>query len=196
MENRPSQHISKKSIDFDLKLVRGFALSYFIYGLVYWIQIKEFLVPLPMVYFFVPVAGFIMFVRSIKWWAAFVLLLIPFVVLKDLTLYAYPNVSGVLLLLTFLSWSGIAWYIFYKDKDRSLSSWVFPISQSLIWLVWLVKGQEIQLTMTLMILIGATMFVRKHINDANAVYHLRIGLLIQLVVTLFLMQKISMFWVS
>lgn len=184
------------SVDFDLKIVRGFALAFFLYGLVYWFEIGDFLVPLPMVYFFVPVAGLLMFVRSIKWIGSVALLLIPFIVIKDLTWNSYPNFTGVLALITFLVWSVWSIFVFKRKEEKNWKSWFFVASQQLIWLIWVVQIPVVQLVMALLILIGVTVFVREQINNVNQVYNVRVGLLIQLIIALFFLQKISILWVS
>ncbi|CAG5078829.1 hypothetical protein [Parvicella tangerina] len=197
-ERSPRQIVALEAntIDFDLKIVRGFALSFFIYGLVYWMQIQEFLVPLPMVYFFIPVAGLLMFLRSIKWPWAMVLLFIPFVVVKDFTIQNYPNITGVGLIFTFLLWSGWAWNVFFREPKKNLMTWVLPVSQSLIWLLWLIQSDWVRLILIVLILMGATVYVRRNLDNPKAFRNVRVGLLIQLVTSLFLMQQFSYYWVS
>ncbi len=172
-------------------------MAYFLYGVIYWLQLGEFLVPLPMAYFFVPIAGVLMFLRSIqKWLGSFIFLLLPVLVLKDLTLGIYPNVTGIALLVTLAVWTAWAWVVFYSSKERKTWDWALPLSQSLIWGIWLVPFFYVQVTFILLMLIGVTIFVRKEINNMHQVHHLRVALLIQLLIVLFFMQKISHTWVA
>lgn len=190
--DKPAAVSQRDSIDFDLKLVRGFGLSYFLYGLVYWLQVEVFLVPLPVVFYLVPIAGVLMFFRSIgKWLGSFIFLLIPFIVLKDLLIYRYPDLTVFLLIGTFLFWTIWAWSVTLKNTKKDLRSWLFSISQSMIWMLLLVKNDYIQVGAIATILVGVTFFVRKNINSKSMVHHVRVGLLIQLIIVLFLLQKIS-----
>lgn len=194
--DKPFSVFRDDSIDLDLKMVRGFALSYFIYGLVYWIQIKEFLVPLPMVYFFVPLAGVVMFVRSVKWIGSFLFLLIPFIVLKDLVWIYIPGLTIILSVLTFLSWTLWTWLTFIKNKNTDVKSVVFLVSQHLIWLLWLIQIEWVQVICIVFVLVGVTLFVRMNLDEKKQVFNLRLGLLIQLIISLYLMQKVSILWVA
>lgn len=195
--DRPSTIFKTDSIDFDLKLVRGLGLAYLFYGIVYLIEINEFLVPLPMVFFFVPIAGVLMFFRSIKKWkGAFILLLLPILVMKDLMLNDYPNITGMLLILTFASWTVWAWVAFFGEDNGNFKLWTFAITQTAIWLVWFMPNTYVQTSVVLLALIGVTTYIRLNINNAEKVHHLRVGLLIQLIIVLYLTQKVSHLWVS
>lgn len=195
--DQPSAIFKTDSIDFDLKLVRGLGLAYLFYGVVYLIEISEFLVPLPMVFFFVPIAGALMFFRSIgKWKGAFIFLLLPILVMKDLMLNDYPNMTGVLLIITFASWTVWAWVAFFGEDKGNFKLWTFAITQTAIWLVWFVPNIYVQTSVVLLVLIGVTTYVRLNINNIEKVHHLRVGLLIQLIIVLYLTQKVSHLWVS
>lgn len=194
--DQTSTFFKDHSIDLDLKMVRVFALSYFVYGLVYWIQIQEFLVPLPMVYFFVPLAGLVMFTRSINWLGSILYLLVPFLVVKDLVLVHFPTITGVVALLTFLLWSVWSGIVFTNQKERGVKSYVFLVSQQMIWLLWALPFEWMQIVLMLVILIGITLFVREHLDVKKQVYNVRLGLLIQLIISLYLMQKVSVIWVA
>lgn len=195
--DQPPVIFQTDSIDFDLKLVRGLGLAYLFYGLVYLIEISEFLVPLPMVFFFVPITGIFMFFRSIgKWKGAFIFLLLPILVMKDLILNDYPNITGILLVITFVFWTIWAWVAFYGENKKGFKCWIFVIAQTAIWLVWLVPNIYVQTSVVLLSLVGVTIYVRLNINNMAKAHHLRVGLLIQLIIVLYLIQKVSQLWVG
>ncbi|MCB9189861.1 MAG: hypothetical protein H6599_11350 [Flavobacteriales bacterium] len=195
--DQPSLILQTNSIDFDLRMLRGLGLAYFFYGLVYWIQLGEFLVPLPMVYIFIPFSGIIMFLRSINHWiGAFILLLLPVMVLKDLTLNDYPNLSGLLMLATFLVWSIWSWTVGLKSDLKNYTKGLFIGSQNLIWLMWLISSSLVQIIIVIAILIGATIYVRRYLEEATCVHHVRVGLLIQFMMVLYLLQQLSIYWTT
>lgn len=194
--DKPSLAFQVHNVHFDLKLLRGLGLAYFFYGLVYWIQVADFIAPLPMVYIFVPAAGVILFLRSIKYWVgAFVLLLLPFLVLKDLTLNEYPNLSGVGLVILFVVWTIWSWTVGRKIKVGAIK-WLFISSQHLIWLMWLIPSSYVQMAVVICVLVGSTVFVRNFIDVAEEVHNVRVGLLIQFMMALYLIQQISFFTVG
>lgn len=188
----------EQKIDVDVKLARGLVLAYFIYGLIYWLQEGAFLVPLPTVYYIVPFLGLVMFSRSYKWIFSPIFLMMPMLVLKD-WLSNWPMVSMLAILLTLLTW--VLWsatYFFRFGKSAknqlilgtqiSVIGFLFPIVQEVWWLQGLI---------CLVLLVGATVLTRiDEIDREDLVYHQRVGVLIQVLSTLFLLQLFSHWQVS
>ena len=180
------------NIDFDLKMVRGMALTYFIYGLVYYLDIRAFLVPLPIVYYVLPIAGVIMFVRSLPDFKSMVLLFIPVLVLKDIWIDWNPFFIEPLLFISLLIWIG--WgvtFLFYKLHKHSKYAILAGISQFLIVLI-LIPGHWLIFPVAVAIsLIMITIYIRANLENSKLTVTLRISLLIQLMYVLYIMQVFS-----
>ena len=182
------------SIDFDLKMVRGISLTYFIYVLVYYLDISAFLVPLPMAYYMLPIVGAIMYVRSASSWKAIVLLFIPILVLKDLWINVNPIIVEPLLFLTILVW--LLWGVFFfvlKDQKHLTHSKFAGLSQFLILAILILVHWIVFPISVLISLILLTVFVRKNLENEKATVVLRISLLIQMMYAMYLLQVFSNF---
>lgn len=181
-------------LDLDLKIVRGFALAYFIYGIIYWLEIGKFLVPLPMVYYFAPTVGIIMFVRSIKWKGSVLFLLIPTLILKDLTINDWPILTSSVMavsIILWLMWSVVA----FLQSDRKIGEWIFLVSQISLLSLFFIEASLSGVVISL-ILIGVSVFYRKNFDDLVKLYDLRLALLIQFLTVLYLLQILSLWSVS
>ncbi|MCB9194692.1 MAG: hypothetical protein H6600_07455 [Flavobacteriales bacterium] len=191
---KPDYNSEEDPMDLDLKIVRGFALAYFLYGIIYWLEIGKFLVPLPMVYYFVPAVGIIMFVRSIKWKGSVLFLLIPTLILKDLTINVWPILTSSVMAVTVILW--LVWSVVtFVHSARKIGEWIFLVSQisllSLLFIEARLSGMVISL-----ILVGVSVFYRQNSDNLVKLYDLRLALLIQFLTVLYLLQILSLWSVS
>jgi hypothetical protein len=185
---------SNDNIDFDLKMVRGMTLTYFIYGLVYYFQLSAFLVPLPVAYYLLPIAAAVMYVRSASSYKSIVLLFIPILVLKDLWINVNPTVVEPLLFVAIIIW--LVWGVFFlvlEDQKNLKYSKLAAVSQFLILLImipnhWLVFPAAILISLVLL-----TIFVRANLENTQATVVLRISFLIQMMYVMYLLQVVSNF---
>lgn len=180
------------SIDFDLKMVRVMTLTYFIYGLIYYLEISAFLVPLPVAYYMLPIAAVIMFVRSALNYKAIVLLFIPILVLKDLWININPIVVEPLLLLALLIWLfwGLSFLVLKEHRDLKYNR-LAAFSQFLILLILIPSHWSIFPLAVLLSLILLTVFVRANLENKKATVILRVSLLIQMMYAMYLLQVFS-----
>jgi hypothetical protein len=182
------------SIDFDLKLVRGMSLTYFIYGLFYYLEVSAFLVPLPMAYYMLPIVAVIMYVRSANNWKSIILLFIPILVLKDLWINVNPIVMEPLLFASIMVW--VLWGFFFfvlKDQRNLEYGRLAGLSQFLIFTI-LIPGHWIIFPLSVLLSLGMlTVFVRKNLENQKATVVLRISLLIQMMYAMYLLQVFSNF---
>ena len=174
-------------IDFDLKMVRGMTLTYFIYGVISFLDISAFLVPLPVAYYMLPIAAAIMYVRSSSSWKAIVLLFIPILVLKDLWINVNPTIVEPLLLISIVVWLlwGIVFFVLKSQKELMFSK-LAGLSQFLILVILFPVAVVLSLVML-------TVFVRKNMENENATVILRISFLIQMMYAMYLLQVVSNF---
>ncbi len=190
----PDEREPNSDIDFDLKIVRGMTLTYFIYGLIYYLEISAFLVPLPVAYYMLPIAAAIMFVRSASSYKAIVLLFAPILVLKDLWINVNPIVVEPLLLLTLIVWLlwGLSFLLLKEHRALKYNRLVF-FSQFLILLI-LVPTHWVVFPIAILIsLILLTVFVRANLENKDATVVLRVSFLIQMMYAMYLLQVFSNF---
>lgn len=191
---KPDYEPKVDPLDLDLKIVRGFALAYFIYGIIYWLEIGKFLVPLPMVYYFVPTVGIIMFVRSIKWKGSVLFLLIPTLILKDLTINDWPNLTSSVMAVTIILW--LMWSVVaFLQSARKIGEWIFLVSQISLLSLFFIEASLSGVVISL-ILVGVSFFYRKNSDNLVKLYDLRLALLIQFLTVLYLLQILSLWSVS
>ena len=182
------------NIDFDLKMVRGMTLTFFIYGLIYYLEISAFLVPLPVAYYMLPIAAAIMYVRSASDWKSVVLFFIPILILKDLWINVNPLVMEPLLLISILVWLfwGVGYFIF-KDQKHLKHAKIAGISQFLIFSIF-IPGHWLVFPMSILVsLIMLTLFVRENLENEKVTVVLRVSLLIQMMYVMYLLQVLSNF---
>lgn len=193
LDNAPMKK-SNDHIDFDLKLVRGMTLTYFIYGVIYYLDISAFLAPLPVAYYMLPIAAVIMYFRSAANWKSIILLFIPILVLKDLWINVNPLVVEPLLFTSILAWLfwGVFFFILKGQKDLKYAK-LAGASQFLIFAI-LIPGHWIVFPVAVLIsLIMLTVFVRKNLENEKATVVLRVSFLIQMMYAMYLMQVFSNF---
>jgi hypothetical protein len=186
--------ISNGKIDFDLKMVRVISLTYFIYGIVYYLELSSFLVPLPMAYYMLPFAAVIMFVRSASSFKSIILLFIPILVLKDLWINVNPIIVEPLLFASIIVWFlwGVSFLKIKQHKDLKYS-FLAAISQFLIFLI-MIPGHWLIFPIAMFIsLILLTIFVRANLENVKATVVLRASFLIQMMYVMYLLQMVSNF---
>jgi hypothetical protein len=184
--------VANDLIDFDLKMIRVMGLTYFIYGLVYYLDISAFLVPLPVAFYMLPIAAFLMFVRSLPKLASFVLLFIPILVLKDIWINLYPMIMEPLLMISLLVWLGWGVKLIFFAKNEELKKTALAgVSQFFVLTILLPFHNIVFISSVIVSLILITIFVRANLENKKATVALRISFLIQLMYVMYLLQMIS-----
>ncbi len=175
-------------------MIRVFALVFLIYGIKYWLEIGAFLVPLPLVYYLVPIAAIVMLFRTLDDWRSFLMPFIAFVIVKDVWINVSPLIVEPLLLFSILLWllwgSSFLWYKKYKSLKFSKT---FGLSQVFILLPMTTISDHIIFIIMVLTLIITSIFIQKNIENKNQNTVLRTALLIQLIYVLYVLQAIS-FW--
>lgn len=183
-----------KNLDFDIKMVRIFALIFLIYGVKYWLEIGAFLVPLPLVYYLVPIAAIVMLFRTLDDWRSFIMPFIAFVVVKDVWINVSPIIVEPLLLFSILLWlfwgSSFLWYKKYKTLKMSK---LFGLSQFLILTPMTSLSSHFVFIGMIISLVISTIFIQKNIENKTQNTVLRTALLIQLIYILYSLQAVA-YW--
>lgn len=144
----------------------------------------------------VPFAGMFMFFRSLRWKWSFVLLLLPLLVLKDLLVLSHPSLGAISVLLAIGAWTLWTMTQFREASTSTYLRWVFIISQLLMWMFLFDIKDWMRILIVISALVGVTILVRENLENLNQKYNLRVGLLIQLMLSLYLLQKLSIYWAS
>jgi len=161
-------------LKWDVKIALYLFLAYALYGISYLFSDGDYVVPLPMLFIFVPIVSLVFFFTSgFNKFSVFFLLL-PLVVMSDKMSQFNPGLSGMLVLLSVFSWIllGVL-LIFDKNFKKVLQKHkivlAFPIAclSSLLFLL----GDQI-LTSSIFLLIGVVSSII--IRDDDEKYNLKV----------------------
>lgn len=159
---------------WDVKIAVYLFLAYTLYGIGYLISDGDYVVPLPMLFIFVPLVSIIFFfTNGFNKYTIFFLLL-PIVVMSDKISQFNPGLSGFLVLLSILSWVVLGTIVaFDKTFRKQIKSakllFAFPIA---CWLTILFLLEYQILVNSVFLLIGITSFVI--VRDDGGKYNLNV----------------------
>jgi hypothetical protein len=186
-------------LEKEIKLVKYVLLTYIMYGLMNVFIIKNFVVPLPIIYFAIPIVALYFFVKSYRSLLALNFLLIPFVIIKDILVEFHPNLVFTITLISLLSWVFIGFYVLIHSKPKNKVSYFFGGVLILSFLVLL--PSEINLSNFLLPLIGlaSLLFIIStdtSIETSQEKIIVRFALLFVLISGLFVSTLLSIFLIS
>ncbi len=180
------------NVDLDVKVIRILVLIYLVFGIGYWLELNAFLVPLPLVFYLVPFAAIFMYVRSYRDVKSIVLLILPVLVMKDLWININPLIVEPLLFISFLTWIGWGVFVMLNNQIKKMpKSLLFGISQILILCILLpIPMMWFNIAVAINLLL-VSMFLAVNKDNSKFFTVIRIGLLIQLIDCLYLLQVFS-----
>ena len=88
----------------EIKLVKYVLLTYIMYGLMNVFILNDFVVPLPIIYIAIPLVAVYFFWLSIRTSLSWFLLIIPFIVLKDIMMDFNVNLVAIVTIVSLVSW--------------------------------------------------------------------------------------------
>lgn len=103
---------------WDYKLVSYLLLTYFIYGLINWFSLSDFVVPLPLSFIFAPLIALTFIIKTKPSIHTFLYLAIPLLMLKDLVIYFNEIVGIICSIIGLIAWMVLGGLLF-KSTERS-----------------------------------------------------------------------------
>jgi len=119
-------------LKWDVKIALYLFLAYALYGLSYLISDGDYVVPLPMLYIFIPIVSLaFLFTSGINKYTIFFLLL-PLTVMSDKISQYNPGLSGVLVLASIVSWVVLGFLLIFnkeyiKASKSNITLIFFPV---------------------------------------------------------------------
>jgi hypothetical protein len=91
-------------LEIEIKIVKYVLLTYIIYGVMNIFILNNFVVPLPIIYFAVPLIAVYFFWLSIRSRLSWFLIALPFIVIKDVLMDFNVNLVAILSIISLVSW--------------------------------------------------------------------------------------------
>ena len=91
-------------MEIEIKIVKYVLLTYIIYGVMNIFILNNFVVPLPIIYFAVPLIAVYFFWLSIRSRLSWFLIALPFIVIKDVLMDFNVNLVAILSIISLVSW--------------------------------------------------------------------------------------------
>jgi hypothetical protein len=110
------------------KIVFRVLLTYILYGVFYIFTLGDFIVPLPVIYLAIPLVAIYFFIRSIQSNKSWFLLLLPFIVLKDVMMELNINFVAFISYASLVSWALFGLFILRQKLIISTIQKVYGFS--------------------------------------------------------------------
>jgi hypothetical protein len=110
------------------KIVFRVLLTYILYGVFYIFTLGDFIVPLPLIYLAIPLVAIYFFIRSIQSNKSWFLLLLPFIVLKDVMMELNINFVAFISYASLVSWVLFGLFILRQKLIISIIQKVYGFS--------------------------------------------------------------------
>ncbi len=91
-------------MEIEIKIVKYVLLTYIIYGVMNIFILNNFVVPLPIIYFAIPLIALYFFWLSIRSRLSWFFIALPFIVIKDILMDFNINIVAIVSILSLVSW--------------------------------------------------------------------------------------------
>lgn len=150
---------------WDVKIALYLFLAYAFYGISYLFSDGDYVVPLPMLFIFIPIVSMVFFFTSVFNKYSIFFLLLPLGVMSDWISQINTNISGVFTLVNIAAWSGLGLMLFfnkeYKEQaNKNILLYSFPIA-SICALLFLLNNPILHVSVFLLMGITTSLLIRE-----------------------------------
>lgn len=103
----------------EIKIVKYVLLTYVMFGLMNVFILKDFVVPLPIIYIAIPMVAIYFFILSIRSALSWFFIIIPLIVLKDIMMDYNINFVAIISLISLITWVVFGIVILLKTQHKS-----------------------------------------------------------------------------
>ena len=156
---------------WDVKIVFYLFLAYAFYGISYLFSDGDYVVPLPMLFIFMPIVSVVFFFTSGFNKYSIFFLLLPLGAMSDWISQVNSDVSGVLALTNIVGWIALGLMLFFNKEyqgqaNKNILLYSFPIA-SICALLFLLNNPLLNISVFLLIGITASFVIREDEEKYN-----------------------------
>jgi hypothetical protein len=158
-------------LKWDVKIALYLFLAYAFYGISYLFSDGDYVVPLPMLFIFMPIVSMVFFFTSGFNKYSIFFLLLPLGIMSDRISQVNSGVSGVLVLTNILAWVALGLLLFFNKEyqgqaNKNILLYSFPIA-SMCALLFLLNSLLLNVSVFLLIGITASFLIREDEEKYN-----------------------------
>ena len=156
---------------WDVKIALYLFLAYAFYGISYLFSDGDYVVPLPMLFIFIPIVSVVFFFKSGFNKYSIFFLLLPLGVMNDWVIQINSGVSGILALTNIAAWVALGLLLFFNKEyqghaNKNILLYSFPIA-SMCALLFLLNSLLLNVSVFLLIGITASFLIREDEEKYN-----------------------------
>ena len=156
---------------WDVKIALYLFLAYALYGISYLFSDGDYVVPLPMLFIFIPIVSVVFFFKSGFNKYSIFFLLLPLGVMSDWISQVNSGVSGILALTNIAAWAALGLLLFFNKEyqgqaNKNMLLYSFPIA-SMCALLFLLNSPLLNVFLFLLIGITASLLIREDEEKYN-----------------------------
>jgi hypothetical protein len=114
-------------LEKEIKIVKYVLLTYVMYGLMNVFILKDFVVPLPIIYIVIPLVAVYFFILSIRSSLSWFFIFIPLVVLKDVMMEYNINFVAIISIISLFTWVIFGIVIYNQTTHKSKLLLIYSI---------------------------------------------------------------------
>jgi hypothetical protein len=158
-------------LKWDVKIALYLFLAYAFYGISYLFSDGDYVVPLPMLFIFMPLVSMVFFFTSGFNKYSIFFLLLPLGVMSDWVSQINSGVSGILALTNIAAWVALGLILFFNKEyqgqaNKNILLYSFPIA-SMCALLFLLNSPLLNVSVFLLIGITASFLIREDEEKYN-----------------------------